>query len=105
MSVTVWEYYDGYQHLWEEEDESERVKVQYFVLGDIDDDRIGICYTSFINFVAIISLSVHGMAWKKTEITIERAREYLRKTYTKNGPTLEDYKRKYDELLTTKTAE
>lgn len=58
MHVQVYEYYDGYEYLWEEESKQQRPRVQYIVLGEMNDnDLIGICYLGQYN--------INSVDWQK----------------------------------------
>jgi len=96
--ITIYEYYDGYDHLWEDQDEQDRMKVQYFVLGEIKPHWVAICYYMNEPFLAIIGKRTHKKAWTTTSITINEAKETLAKSYQKYKPTLDDYRKKYQEL-------
>lgn len=101
--MELYEYYDGYEHLWEE-DESNRVRVQYFVLGEVPPNMVGICYTNEDSYMEIIGNATHRKAWKIGHITLEQAQGYLHQSYNKvYGPTIEEYRNKHKELLSDTT--
>jgi hypothetical protein len=74
MDIEIYEYYDGYEHLWEEEDENDRVRVKYFVLGDIDDRKLMICYFGdTYNFLSALGKRTHSKAWVHSTISAKDA--------------------------------
>lgn len=101
MTVQVFEYYDGYDALYEDEDDYDtcRENVVYFVLGDIGADMIGICYLGELHHIACIGRRTHQKAWKKEPISFAEAHRCLRDSYQSYKPKMEDYLRKRQELL------
>lgn len=103
METQVFEYYDGYEHLWEDEQEEQRQRVQYIVLGTIDHDLVGICYLGTLNFTACIGKKTHSRAWLLPSISLNEAREAVAKAKKRERKTLDEYKEKYKDLIETKT--
>jgi len=74
MDIQIYEYYDGYEHLWEDEDEKDRVRVRYFVLGSVSDGNLIICYLgSTYNIIAPLGKGTHAKAWAHSTISAKEA--------------------------------
>jgi hypothetical protein len=76
-NVKVYEYYEGYEHLWADLPKKQRNKVQYFILGKTLSGNIIICYCGNFSWVTIIGPICHRMAWKKTKIDLKQAIKHL----------------------------
>lgn len=98
--IPIYEYYDGYEHLWEEQSPEERPRVRYIYLGDmppIDDSGSGsdshvvICYVSDPPFRAIIGKNTHTKAWTQGAVSPSEALAILEATERNDlhGHTLE----------------
>ncbi len=98
-NIPVYEYYDGYKHLWMLEDEKDRDRVQYVVLGTVEPDWVAICYTENILHIAKIGKGTHTKAWITKHISLEEAKIFIRKSYRKGDRTLDQYRKKYQALL------
>jgi hypothetical protein len=96
--IPVYEYWDGY----EEEPEEYRQKVRYFVLGDVDDHLVGICYTDDFSHIAVIGKRTHSRAWPAGSLTKAEATECLKKSYRTRDPTLDEYRKKRAQVLEAK---
>jgi len=74
MDIQIYEYYDGYEHLWEDEDEKDRVRVKYFVLGYVSDRNLIICYLGdTYNIIAPLGKGTHAKAWAHSTISAKEA--------------------------------
>lgn len=100
--VQVFEFYDGYDvDEWEESSVDTRLKVQYFVLGELDPvihvrAEIVICYVDG-HFIAAISKNIHNRAWVAGTLSREEARDYVRDSY-QHMPDITEFQRKIEAL-------
>lgn len=101
MEVNVYEYYDDYEEVWEEEPEENRMRVQYIVLGEIEPHLFGICYLGRLNVLAWIGKRTHAKAWTVTPIPMRQAREAVENAKKGERKTLDEYKAKYTDLMET----
>jgi hypothetical protein len=74
MDIQIFEYYDGYEHFWEDDDEEDRTRVQYFVMGSVSDRSLIICYFGdSYNIITALGKTTHSKAWKHSTISVEEA--------------------------------
>ena len=86
--VTIYEFYDGYEHLWENENEEDRERVRYFVVGR-NDPYVVICYVGELNHIAQIGSRTHERAWIVGTIPIKEAFLCISKTKLPSTESLE----------------
>ncbi len=98
-SFPVYCYYDGYEELWSKEPEDERERVRYIVLGDLPDNRVGICYVGELYHFAPLSKITHAKAWIIEHIPKLDALTCVRKAQEREHISIQKYRDKYNELL------
>lgn len=78
MEFPVYEYYDGYEELWQDLEENDRTKVRYVVLGDLDEHNLVISYVhSDLHCTTYIGKSTHEKAWENGILSITEVLKYL----------------------------
>lgn len=101
-SIQVYEYYDGYPHLWEE-DEVKRARVQYIIVGEIDNNNLlTICYTGKFNHIANIGKTTHIKSWKKECISPEIALKYIQNSIHNKDKTIDDIEKEIEYIKQNK---
>ena len=90
--MQVYEYYDGYEQFWEHEEEDDRLKVQYLVVGELNESTLIICYINH-NFICPINKRTHDRSWKHITVDLLKAIGYLKNALT-------NYKEKIPEIRT-----
>ena len=75
--LKIYEFYDGYEHLWTSQPEKERTRVQYVVIGEID-HLVVICYLSEHKYLSYIGCKNHARAWTIGEIAEGTVINYIK---------------------------
>ena len=101
-SIQVYEYYDGYEHLWSELPEEQRDRVRYFVIGDVSERLVGICYLGELNYITSIGRNTHSLAWLNGTISEKEARKILRKSKLKDKNSVERYETYLDYVMSNR---
>ena len=98
--IQVYEYYDGYPQL---EPEEYRVKIQYIVLGSIDNGKLlTICYAGKFNHIANIGVITHSKSWKKEMIGCDLALKYVRNAVRRGGKSIAEMQQLIEEMMKNK---
>lgn len=102
--VQVFEYYDGYEHLWSMEPEEDRERVRYIILGHLPNNLVAICYVGELHHLATLHETTHHCAWAVENISRDLARSIVRDAYKSDRVGVDRYRDRHREVLENATA-